>query len=87
MRMFELLPRPLGAIFRKLTHLTCNLPSIIKPFEAKQDDSENFPHRILILIAAKINCRKMQSKWKIMHNIFGCTLLFGNVKSPKSAPR
>ena len=26
MRMFELLPRPLGAIFRKLTHLTCNLP-------------------------------------------------------------
>ena len=26
MRLFELLPRPLGAIFRKLTHLTCNLP-------------------------------------------------------------
>ena len=24
MRMFELLPRPLGTIFRKLTHLTCN---------------------------------------------------------------
>ena len=24
MRMFELLPRPLGSIFRKLTHLTCN---------------------------------------------------------------
>ena len=24
MKMFELLPRPLGAIFRKLTHLTCN---------------------------------------------------------------
>lgn len=22
--MFELLPRPLGSIFRKLTHLTCN---------------------------------------------------------------
>ena len=28
MRMFELLPRPLGAIFRKLTHLTCNLPGL-----------------------------------------------------------
>ena len=27
--MFELLPRPLGAIFRKLTHLTCNLPPIL----------------------------------------------------------
>ena len=26
MKMFELLPRPLGAIFRKLTHLTCNSP-------------------------------------------------------------
>ena len=24
MKMFELLPRPLGSIFRKLTHLTCN---------------------------------------------------------------
>ena len=24
MRMFELLPRPLGSTFRKLTHLTCN---------------------------------------------------------------
>ena len=24
MRMFGLLPRPLGSIFRKLTHLTCN---------------------------------------------------------------
>ena len=24
MRMFELLPRPLGSIFRKLTHLACN---------------------------------------------------------------
>ena len=27
MKMFELLPRPLGSIFRKLTHLTCNSPS------------------------------------------------------------
>ena len=26
MRMFELLPRPLGKIFRKLTHLGCNSP-------------------------------------------------------------
>ena len=26
MKVFELLPRPLGKIFRKLTHLTCNLP-------------------------------------------------------------
>ena len=25
MRMFELLPRPLGSIFRNLSHLTCNL--------------------------------------------------------------
>ncbi len=24
MKMFKLLPRPLGAIFRKLTRLTCN---------------------------------------------------------------
>ncbi len=24
MKMFELLPRPLGSIFRKLTHFTCN---------------------------------------------------------------
>ena len=24
MRMFELLPRPLGTIFRKLTHPACN---------------------------------------------------------------
>jgi len=27
MKMFELLPRPLGSIFRKLTHLTCNSPA------------------------------------------------------------
>ena len=26
MKMFELLPRPLGSIFRKLTHFTCNSP-------------------------------------------------------------
>ena len=24
MKMFELLPKPLGAIFRKLTHFICN---------------------------------------------------------------
>ena len=28
MKMFELLPRPLGSIFRKLTHLTCNSRSV-----------------------------------------------------------
>ena len=27
MKVFELLPRPLGNIFRKLTHFTCNSPS------------------------------------------------------------
>ena len=27
MKVFELLPRPLGKVFRKLTHLTCNSPS------------------------------------------------------------
>ena len=26
MKVFELLPRPLGKIFRKLTHLGCNSP-------------------------------------------------------------
>ena len=26
MKVFELLPKPLGKIFRKLTHLTCNSP-------------------------------------------------------------
>ena len=26
MKVFELLPRPLGEVFRKLTHLTCNSP-------------------------------------------------------------
>ena len=26
MKMFELLPKPLGDIFRKLTHFTCNSP-------------------------------------------------------------
>ena len=26
MKLFELLPRPLGNIFRKLTHFTCNSP-------------------------------------------------------------
>ena len=26
MKMFELLPKPLGSIFRKLTHFTCNSP-------------------------------------------------------------
>jgi hypothetical protein len=26
MKMFELLPSPLGSIFRKLTHFTCNSP-------------------------------------------------------------
>ena len=30
MKMFELLPRPLGSIFRKLTHLTCNSRKIKK---------------------------------------------------------
>ena len=29
MKVFELLPRPLGNIFRKLTHLTCNSPLLI----------------------------------------------------------
>ena len=28
MKMFELLPKPLGSIFRKLTHFTCNSPSV-----------------------------------------------------------
>ena len=27
MKVFELLPRPLGNIFRKLTHFTCNSPA------------------------------------------------------------
>ena len=27
MKMFELLPSPLGSIFRKLTHFTCNSPT------------------------------------------------------------
>ena len=27
MKLFELLPRPLGNIFRKLTHFTCNSPN------------------------------------------------------------
>ena len=27
MKVFELLPKPLGNIFRKLTHFTCNSPS------------------------------------------------------------
>lgn len=26
MKVFELLPRPLGSIFRKLTHFACNSP-------------------------------------------------------------
>ena len=30
MRMFELLPRPLGSIFRKLTHFACNSPLSIR---------------------------------------------------------
>ena len=30
MKMFELLPRPLGSIFRKLTHLTCNSRSPVR---------------------------------------------------------
>ena len=34
MKMFELLPRPLGSIFRKLTPLTCNSPG------AKKDAAE-----------------------------------------------
>ena len=33
MRMFELLPRPLGSIFRKLTRLACNSrsPRLLQP--------------------------------------------------------
>ena len=27
MKVFELLPRPIGNIFRKLTHFTCNSPA------------------------------------------------------------
>ena len=27
MKVFELLPKPLGNIFRKLTHFTCNSPN------------------------------------------------------------
>ena len=30
MKVFELLPRPLGNIFRKLTHLPCNSPQKTK---------------------------------------------------------
>ena len=35
MKMFELLPRPLGSIFRKLTHLTCNSRSLRKAMPAE----------------------------------------------------
>ena len=31
MKMFELLPRPLGSIFRRLTHFTCNSRSCSGP--------------------------------------------------------
>ena len=31
MKVFELLPRPLGKIFRKLTHLPCNSPTQKSP--------------------------------------------------------
>ena len=35
MKLFELLPRPLGKIFRKLTHFTCNSRSVQRlPHEA-----------------------------------------------------
>ena len=30
MKVFELLPKPLGNIFRKLTHFTCNSPGAAK---------------------------------------------------------
>ena len=32
MKVFELLPKPLGKIFRKLTHLTCNSPEVSLQF-------------------------------------------------------
>ena len=31
MKVFELLPRPLGSIFRGLAHFTCNSPRAMKP--------------------------------------------------------
>ena len=32
MKVFELLPRPLGNIFRKLTHLPCNSPLEVRRY-------------------------------------------------------
>ena len=54
MRMFGLLPRPLGSIFRKLTHLTCNsrlreaaarsrLPRLRSPLALRQESLLSLP--------------------------------------------
>ena len=40
MKMFELLPRPLGSIFRKLTHFTCNSPLHLRRRNTANADSK-----------------------------------------------
>ena len=43
MKVFELLPRPLGNIFRKLTHFTCNSPPNLKQIPFLPARSHHFP--------------------------------------------
>ena len=46
MKMFELLPRPLGSIFRELTHFTCNSPkasAMSPPPKDSVQSKEPFP--------------------------------------------
>ena len=46
MKVFELLPRPLGKVFRKLTHLTCNSPPSLPPVPSLSAVSAKPPYRV-----------------------------------------
>ena len=44
MRMFELLPKPLGSLFRKLTHFACNSPAAARKVRlpVKHEETPSF---------------------------------------------
>ena len=51
MKVFELLPRPLGNIFRKLTHLPCNSPKRLVGCATAVECSLSFPFRLACILA------------------------------------
>ena len=60
MRMFELLPRPLGIIFRKLTHLTCNSSFHMNMLGGEQNETSRASKMRQHESLAKTRCKRFE---------------------------